>query len=79
MHRFRDLDEEVELKPVLEQLSTLPRLELDYSTETEARLPALVGGLSVALARSFKILEPELKNPQTMHWERAFQLFGLLL
>lgn len=79
MHRFRDLDEEVELKPVLEHLGTLPRLELDYSTETEARLPAIVGGISVALARSFKILEPELKNPQTLHWERAFQLFGLLL
>ena len=79
MHGFRDLDQEVELKPVLEQLRTLPRLELDYSTETEARLPAIVGGISVALARSFKILEPGLKNPQTLHWERAFQLFALLL
>ena len=79
MHGFRDLDEEVELKPILEQLSALPRLELDYSTETEARLPAIVGGISVALARSFKILEPGLKNPQTLHWERAFQLFALLL
>jgi hypothetical protein len=79
MHRFRDLDEEIELKPILVYLSTIPRLELDYSTETEARLPAIVGGLSVALARSFKIVDPELRNPQTLHWERAFQLFSLLL
>ena len=22
---------------------------------------------------------PELKNPQTVHWERSFQLFNLIL
>jgi hypothetical protein len=33
----------------------------------------------VALAHSFKIIEPGLKNPQTAHWERAFALFDLLL
>jgi hypothetical protein len=39
----------------------------------------VVGGLSVALARTFRIVEPGLKNPQTRHWERAFQIFDLLL
>jgi hypothetical protein len=33
----------------------------------------------VALARSFKIIDPDLKNPQTVHWERCFQIFDLLL
>jgi hypothetical protein len=36
-------------------------------------------GLSLALARSFKIIDPELKNPDTEHWERAFRLFDLLI
>jgi hypothetical protein len=49
------------------------------SEETEARLPGLVGGLSVALARTIKVIDPEVKNPQSEHWERAFYIFGLLL
>ena len=38
-----------------------------------------LGGLSVVLARTFKIVDPELKNPQTLHWERAFGVFNLVL
>jgi hypothetical protein len=49
------------------------------SDETESRLPDVVGGLSLALARTFKIIDPEVKNPQTEHWERAFSIFNLLL
>ena len=79
IHAFRDIDEEIELKPILDSLTALPPLDLDYSEETEAQLPGIVGGLSVALARSFKIIDPGLKNPQTQHWERAFRLFDLLL
>ena len=45
----------------------------------EAMLPSIVGGLSVALARAFKITDLELKNPQTKQWDRATQLFDLLL
>jgi hypothetical protein len=39
----------------------------------------VVGGLTVALARSFKIIDPETHNPSTTHWERATQIFDLLL
>jgi Domain of unknown function (DUF1931) len=52
---------------------------LAYSSETETRLPEIAGGISVALARSFKIIDPELKNPQTEHWERSQRIFDLLL
>jgi hypothetical protein len=51
---------------------------LAYSEETEG-LPQIAGGLSVALARSFKVIDPELKNPRTEHWERVLRIFGLLL
>ena len=46
---------------------------------TEARLPEIVGGLSLALARTFTIVEGKLKSPSSGHWERAFRIFDLLL
>jgi hypothetical protein len=79
MYEFRDIDEEIELKPILDYIATQPQLDLTCSVETEARLPEIVGGLSVALARTFKIIDPALKNPQTLQWERAFSIFNLLL
>jgi hypothetical protein len=78
-HAFRRLNEEIELQPILQGLAQLPQMDMAYGEETVARLPEIIGGLSYALARSFKIVEPSLKNPQTGHWETAFQLFDLLL
>jgi hypothetical protein len=40
--------------------------------------PDLAGGLSIALARSFKIIDPGL-NPDTADSGRAFALFDLLI
>jgi hypothetical protein len=34
---------------------------------------------SLALARTFKIIDPEVKHPATLMWERAFEVFNLLL
>ena len=79
IHEFRHLDEELELQPILDQLAKHPPLDLDYADDTEARFPEIIGGISVALARSFKILEPGLKNPRTEHWQRALDLFDLML
>jgi hypothetical protein len=79
IHEFRNIDEQIELKPILDHLAALPPLDLIYSSETEDRLPEIAGGISLALARSFKIIDPELKNPQTEHWERSQRIFDLLL
>jgi uncharacterized protein DUF1931 len=79
IHEFEKLEESVELQPILEVLAARPPLELSYSDETEARLPSVVGGLSVALARSFEIVDPNVRNPQTVQWERVLPLFDLLL
>jgi hypothetical protein len=58
---------------------TLRPLDLDYSAETEARFTEIVGGLGVALARSCKIIDPDLMNPVSEHWERSYRIFDLLL
>jgi hypothetical protein len=79
IHEFRPLDEDVEVRPILDQLAKLPQLELEFSDAVTASLPDLAGGLSVALARSFRILGPGLKNPDTTDWGRAFGLFDLLI
>lgn len=79
IHEFRKLDEAIELQGLLDDLATRPQLDLTLADETEARLPLIAGGLSVALARSFKIIDTKLVNPQSVHWERAYQLFDLLL
>jgi hypothetical protein len=79
IHAFRQMDEEIALQPILDQLSARPPLDLAYSEETEARLPQVAGGLGVALARSFKIIDPDLKGPEAKHWQRSFSIFDLLL
>ncbi len=76
---FDKLDTELELDPILEMIAGLPMLDLAYSTEVEEQMPRIVGGLTVALARTFKILDPEVKNPQSEHWDRATEIFNLLL
>lgn len=53
--------------------------DITLSDEAEAWVPRIAGGISLGLARTFKIVEPKLVNPQTKHWESAFRLFDLLL
>jgi hypothetical protein len=79
MHDFRDLDEELDLTSILAELAALPPLDLSLSEEAEARLPAVAGGLSVALARAFRAIEPDRKNPASKEWARTIRVFNLLL
>jgi hypothetical protein len=79
IHEFKKLDDDIELRPLLEQLLARPALDIAISEETESRLPGVAGGLSLALARTFRIIDPGLRNPATQQWEQAFQIFDLLL
>jgi hypothetical protein len=79
IHAFRALDLDIGLERILDESVPEPQIDLPYSEETEALLPDVAGGLSLALARTFKIIDPELRNPATEHWERAFRIFDQLL
>lgn len=79
IEQFRKMDEQIELAPLLDRLAHRPPLQFSYSDETEAMLPDLAGGFGVALAQALKIIEPDLKNPQTRQWELATRIFELLL
>jgi hypothetical protein len=50
-----------------------------YSDETEAQLPDVAGGLSVALAHVFRIIDPRVKHPFGEEWERATRVFNELM
>jgi hypothetical protein len=79
VHEFRMLDTDLELEPILEQVEQLPPLDLALSDETQDELPMVIGGLSAALAETFKLIDPALKEPHSVHWERSFRLLDLLL
>ncbi|MCP2242400.1 DUF1931 family protein [Lentzea aerocolonigenes] len=67
-----------ELEDVLDEMTSRPP-DVVLSDEAEAWVPRVAGGVSLGLARTFKIIEPDLVNPRTRHWDTAFRLFDLLL
>lgn len=79
MREFDKLDEAEEIRELLRQSVRRPPADVTFAEETEQLLPELFGGLSIALARSFRVIDPKLTNPSTEHWERAFDVFRLVL
>jgi hypothetical protein len=80
IERFARIDQEIELQPILERLATRPGgLDMTLTDDAEAQLPRIAGGLSVALAHTFKILDPTLKNPHGAEWEQCGRVFDELL
>ncbi len=79
IHDFRKLDIDIGLEAILTQSVAEPQMDLPYSEETERRLPDIAGGLTLAIVRTFKILDPDLKHPATQEWERAFRVFNQLM
>ena len=79
VHRFRRMDQDVELQPILDELAARPQLDVTLSEETTGRLAEIAGGVSVALAQAFRLLDTKVENPSSEHGERAFQLFRLLM
>ena len=78
-HAFERLDEDIELQPILESLAARPPLDMALDLDTEARLPLLFGGISVALARTFRLIDADVKAVHTVQWDRTFQLFRQLI
>lgn len=79
IHAFAKLNGEIGLNSILDHITARPPLDLAIRDETEASLAAIAGGLSVALARAFKLIDPDVKHPTTEDWERTLQIFDLLL
>lgn len=79
IEEFRILDDQLEMEGILEDIVALPMLDLEYAAETEELLPEIAGGLIIGLAKTFKTVHPDLKNPGSDEWAKAEQIFELLV
>jgi hypothetical protein len=77
MREFGKLDVAGEVREMLRSSLRRPPDDVTFGEETDDTLTEVFGGLGVALARSFRIIDPDLRNPSTQHWDRAFDLFRL--
>jgi Domain of unknown function (DUF1931) len=78
IHAFEHIDTEVGLRAILDSLVARPP-DVALSDDAESRLAVIAGGMSVALGRTFKIIDPDVKRPVHRDWEQAFRIFDLLL
>jgi hypothetical protein len=79
VHEFNAILPEAPILPALEEMVALPPLNLAYGDDLQEWLPYVAGGVSVALAHAFKLIGPHVKNPETEHWGRIFEIFNQLL
>jgi hypothetical protein len=69
----------IDLAPIVDRLATYPMLELPVDRQAQALLPTVVGGLSLALARTLAAVTPAGRTPEAEHWDHAFHLVDLLV
>jgi hypothetical protein len=75
MREFDELDEAADIRALLAEVVRRPPADVTFSEETEKMLPELFGGLGIAVARAFRIVDPDVVNPATEHWDRVIDLF----
>lgn len=73
------MDENIDIQSILEQQAKLPPLKLGYSATLQAKIPELVGGITVSLAKAFRALDKDMKNPSPFEWEKAEAIYNILL
>lgn len=78
IREFEQLAQEMPVEPILQQLATHPPLDAALRQDVEDRLPAIVGGLSVALAKCFAVIDPHRKNPGSDEWSQALRVWTKL-
>lgn len=79
MREFDKLEEAEEIRGLLRQMVRQPPGDVTFAEETEQVLPELFGGLSVALARLIRVVDPTVSNPSAQHWDRVFTICRLVL
>ena len=78
MREFGKVEEAEEIRELLGQVVRQPPGDVAFAEDASRLLPELFGGLSIALARLFRVVDPTLSNPSTEHWNRVFTIFRLV-
>lgn len=79
MQTFQGLEERLEAETILDQLTTLPPIQLAFGDDLRERLPLIAGSLSVALARSLKALRPDVGKVDPADWDRIDEILQVVL
>ncbi|RTZ98163.1 MAG: hypothetical protein DSY90_05125 [Deltaproteobacteria bacterium] len=79
IREFIDRDEKLSLAKILRQQATLPPLRMDITDLLEKKLPELVGGITVGLAKVFRVVNKEIKNPGSREWDQVEEIYRILL
>ncbi len=79
MREFVQLEEELELAPVLERLATHPPLKYGMEVALEKRLPEIVGTLIYILAKIVKEFSPRDNTVSEDELKRAFRVLDMLV
>jgi len=79
IQKFKELEEVLELKDILDFLATKPPLKYPLEAELENKLPEIVGTLLFILARIIKEVDETCKQPSIEDIERAGRILDLTM
>jgi len=79
MQKFVELEEELELQPILDHLATLPPLKYALEIELERKLPEIVGTLIYVLAMITKEFSPNDHTVSSDEMKKAERIFDLMI
>ncbi|SNR79549.1 DUF1931 family protein [Desulfurobacterium atlanticum] len=79
IQKFKELEEVLELKDILDFLATQPPLKYPLEAELENKLPEIVGALLFILARIIKEIDENCKQPSVEDIERAGRILDLTM
>ena len=79
MQKFKELEEELELQPILDHLAILPPLKYALEEELEKKLPDLTGTLIYIMANITKEFSPKDKIISKEDMERAETILNLMI
>ena len=76
---FKKLESELELKDILDYLTTVPPLKYPLSADLEAKLPEVTGALLYVLAKIIKIVDGNDRAVDHESINRAKEILDLTL
>ncbi len=79
MDKFKEFEEELELKQILEHLASLPPLRYSLEIELEKKLPELAGTIIYILAMITKEFSPKDKVVSKEDFEKAEKILNLMI
>ena len=77
--QFKKLENELELKDILEYLTTVPPLKYPLSADLEAKLPEVTGALLYVLAKIIKIVDDNDRAVDHESINKAKEIMDLTL